>query len=66
MMVTTTANVKKDVPCAAWSRHRGPVTGVVLIPWHALVLLHRPMIAPSVSLIWIPDGPNCLAITIIL
>ena len=32
MMVTTTANVKKDVPCAAWSRHRGPVTGVVLIP----------------------------------
>jgi WD40 repeat protein len=31
-MVTTVAEVKTDAGRAAWSRHRGPVTGVVLIP----------------------------------
>ena len=31
-MVTTVAEAKTDAGRAAWSRHRGPVTGVVLIP----------------------------------
>ena len=30
-MVTTIEDVKKDATSAQWSRHRGPVTGVVLI-----------------------------------
>lgn len=31
-MATTVQDVKKDAEHAAWFRHRGPVTGVALIP----------------------------------